>query len=86
MGGWGGVGEIVTFKLGPAGQKGVSLSRTLERELQVEVPEMGRNLACWRNGGQASVAQVTPVWLEADKAARVRSHWTVVVNILLISF
>lgn len=54
--GWDGVGESVTFKLGPAGQKGVSLSRTSEKELQVEVPEMGRNLACWRNGGQASVA------------------------------
>lgn len=53
---WGEVGETITFELGPADQKGVSQPRTLERKFQADVPEIGRNLACWRDGGQASVA------------------------------
>lgn len=50
------MGETLTSELGPAGQKGVSQPRTLERMFQADVPDMGRNLACWRDGGQASVA------------------------------
>lgn len=48
--------ETMTFDLGPGGQKGVSQPGTLERMFQANVPEMGRNLACWRDGGQAGVA------------------------------